>query len=84
MTCKEFAKTLFDSPDEMLPKGTDPQVAVNILADHFLGHDNTIISGYPATNAQWNSEVVYEILRKYPSGKIQRVPKCHRSVPYIR
>lgn len=79
MNHEVFARTLFDSPDEMLPKGTDPQIAVNILADHFLGHDNTIICRYPATNAQWNSEVVYEILRKYPSGRIRRVPKYHKS-----
>ena len=73
MTHKEFAATLFDSPDEMLPKGTKAQTAVDILADHFLGHENTIIMGYSASTAQWNSEVVHEILRRYPSGSIRRI-----------
>ena len=71
----EFKKILFDSPDEMLPKGTDPQTAINILAEHFLGKENLVIEGYPATNAQWNSEVVHEILRRYPNGKIRRIHK---------
>lgn len=75
MDCKEFAKTLFDSPEEMLPKGTDAQTCLNILADHFLEHENTIIQGYPASVSQWNSEVTHEILRKYPSGKIRRIHK---------
>ena len=75
MDYKEFAKTLFDSPEEMFPKGTDAQTCLNILADHFLGHANVIIQGYPARVSQWNSEVTHEILRKYPSGKIRRIYK---------
>ena len=71
----EFEKILFDSPYEMLPKGTDPQTAINILAEHFLGKENLVIQGYPASTAQWNSEVVYEILRLYPNGKIRRIHK---------
>lgn len=71
----EFAKTLFDSPYELLPKATDAQTALNILADHFLGMKNCRIDGYPATTGQWNSEVVHEILRRYPNGKIRRIRK---------
>ena len=73
MECKEFAKTLFGSPVQMLPHGTDAQACLNILADHFLGRENTIIQGCPASVSQWNSEVTHEILKKYPSGKIRRI-----------
>ena len=55
----------------ILPEGTDPQTAVDILAEHFLGHP--IITGYPASNAQWNTEVVNAILRIYPRGSIRRI-----------
>lgn len=75
MKAEEFAKTLYEEGQWLLPKGTDAQTAVDILADHFLGHDNTIIMGYSATNAQWNSEVVLAILRRYPQGKIRRIYK---------
>ena len=63
MNHKEFEKTIYNSPDELLPRGTDAQTCLNILAEHFLGH--TRIDGYPASQNQWNSEVTYEILRKY-------------------
>lgn len=75
MDHKEFAKTLFDYPDEIFPKGTDPQTAVDILAEHFLGAENLLITGYSATKAQWNSEVVHEILKRYPSGSFRRIHK---------
>jgi len=73
MDYKEFAKTLFDSDDQMFPNGTDAQTCVNILAEHFLGKD--LVLTYPGCGTQWNSEVVHEILRKYPSGKIRRIHK---------
>lgn len=74
MTYKEFANTLFDKgSDNILPKGTAAQKAVDILAEHFLGE--YIIDGYPCTTDQWNSEVVFEILRLFPQGKIRRIPK---------
>jgi len=75
MDCNVFAETLFDSPDQMLPKGTDAQTCLNILADHILEHENTIIQGYFASVSQWNSEVAHEILRKYPTGIIRRIYK---------
>lgn len=77
MTHEEFAKTLFDSPDEMLPKGTSAQDAIDILAEHFLGE---YIVNYPASPEQWNSEVVYEILRRFPSGKFRRIPKSKTKI----
>ena len=71
MNHKEFEKIIYNSPDELLPRGTDAQTCLNILAEHFLGY--TRIDGYPASQNQWNSEVTYEILRRYPSGKIRRI-----------
>lgn len=74
MKAEDFAKRLFDSKDEMLPKGTDAETCLDILAEHFLG-DERIVYGYPASASQWNSEVTYAILKKYPSGAIRRIPK---------
>ena len=73
MNYKEFAKTLFDSEDQMFPKGTDAQTCLNILAEHFLGKG--LVLNYPGHITQWNSEVTHEILREYPSGKIRRIHK---------
>ena len=72
MTHEEFAKTLFDSPDEMLPKGTSAQDAIDILGEYIVN--------YPASPEQWNSEVVYEILRRFPSGKFRRIPKSKTKI----
>lgn len=75
MTAEEFKELLFDSPNEMLPNGTDAQTALEIVARHFL--NESLILSYPGSIEQWNSEVVYEILRKYPSGRIRLIPKRH-------
>lgn len=73
MNYKEFAKTLFDSEDQMFPNGTDAQTCLNILAEHFLGKN--LFLSYSGSKAQWNSEITHEILREYPSGKIRRIHK---------
>lgn len=68
----KFCNTCFEGlpKDEMLPKGTDAQKALNILVKHFLG--NFIIS-YSGSQQQWNSEAVAEILLKYPKGAIRKI-----------
>lgn len=76
MTAEEFKKLLFDSPDEMLPNGTDAQTALEIIAQHFLSEP--LILNYPGSIEQWNSEVVYEILRRYQSGRVRIIPKAQR------
>jgi len=77
MTAEEFKIRCFQNrdPHEMLPDGTDAQVALEILAKHFL---EDFILHYPASTSQWNSEVVYAILNRYPSGCIRRIPKCKK------
>ena len=74
MTAKEFIKKKWPE-GEILPDMTTAQEALDILADHFLGHENTIIQGYSATVGQWNTEVVAAMLARYPSGKIRRIHK---------
>lgn len=78
MTYHDFAKMCFETlpADAMLPDGTDPQKALEILIEHFLGY--LPIVNYPCGHDQWNSEAVYEVLRKYPEGKIRRIPKRRR------
>lgn len=73
MNYKEFAKTLFDSEDQIFPNGTDAQTCLNILAEHFLGKD--LVLKYSGCITQRNSVVTHEILRKYPSGTIRKIHK---------
>ena len=42
----------------------EPQVALNILRDHFLGKDWYTVN--PVGVKQVNTEIVYSILEKYP------------------
>lgn len=42
----------------------EPQIALNILKDHFLGEDWYTVN--PVGVKQVNTEVVYNILEKYP------------------
>lgn len=74
MDVKDFVKNKWVE-GELLPLMTDAEEALDILADHFLGHENTIIQGYSATVGQWNTEIVAAILARYPSGKIRRIRK---------
>lgn len=75
MTHKEFASY----NRSKYPNGIDPQEAVHILAEHFLG--DYVIEGYPASGAQWNSEVVYKILQLYPRGSIRKIKKHYTYPP---
>lgn len=48
----------------------EPQFALNILIEHFLG-DGWCIS-MPVSQEQVNTEAVYEILSRYTNTKIDR------------
>lgn len=54
---KEDKKNIFAPPLE-------PQIALDILRKHFLGED--WYTANPISTKQVNTEVVYEILRRYP------------------
>lgn len=57
---EEDRKNIFSPPLE-------PQVALNILIEHFLGED--WYTPNPIGVKQVNTEAIYEILRKYPEKK---------------
>lgn len=73
MDYREFAKKCFEGlpKNEMLPNGTDPQEGLKILIKHFIG--DFIVTGYPCSKKQWNSEAIYEVLRLYPQGSIKKI-----------
>lgn len=68
-----FARIRNDIEENIFPKGTDAQEALNILIEHFLGDDWYIVD--PLGVSQVNSVAVLEILQKYPSGSIRIIPK---------
>ena len=77
MKAEEFLERIRNDPKENLfPKGTDAQEALNILIAHFLGNDWYIVD--PLSVSQVNSVAVLEILQKYPSGSIRMIPKERR------
>lgn len=57
----------------MLPPPMDAQVAMNELTKHLLGDDYYIVN--PVNSEQGNTEIVYEIERRYKS---KRKPKRFR------
>lgn len=57
---KEDKKNIFAPPLE-------PQIALDILQKHFLGED--WYTANPISTKQVNTEVVYEILSRYPKRK---------------
>lgn len=70
MTTEEFTKFLEenimtekDKTNVFVPP-LEPQVAFNILRDHFLGKD--WYTANPIGPKQVNTEVVYEILDRFP------------------
>ena len=72
MEFEEFMKKNKEKdPENMLPNNTSTQEALDILVEHFLG--KPIIYGYPASPGQYNTEVVGEILRLYPTNSIRRI-----------
>ena len=74
MKAEEFLARIRNDPEEnIFPKGTDAQEALNILIEHFLGNDWYVVD--PLGVSQVNSVAVVEILQKYPSGSIRRIPK---------
>ena len=73
---------LSDYPN-MFPKGIDTQLAFDILVHHFLPEESTIVS-YPARFAQWNSEVLCEILHRYPQGTIRLINPKKSKLPNMK
>lgn len=70
MTTEEFLDFLEkeimteeDKENIFLPP-LEPQIAINILKDHFLGKDWYTVN--PVGVKQVNTEIVYSILKKYP------------------
>lgn len=70
MTTEEFTdfldKEIMTEEDRknIFPPPLEPQVALNILKDHFLGEDWYTVN--PIGVNQVNTEIVYSILEKYP------------------
>ena len=70
MTTEEFTdfleKEIMTEEDRknIFPPPLEPQVALNILKDHFLGEDWYTVN--PIGVKQVNTEIVYSILEKYP------------------
>lgn len=70
MTTEEFTdfldKEIMTEQDRknIFPPPLEPQIALNILKDHFLGEDWYTVN--PIGVKQVNTEIVYSILEKYP------------------
>lgn len=73
MTTKEFEdfleKDIMTEEDKknIFAPPIEPQIALNILIEHFLGED--WYTSNPVGLKQVNTEAVYEILSKYPKKK---------------
>lgn len=73
MTTREFEdfleKEIMTEEDKnnIFSPPLEPQIALDILKDHFLGED--WYTPNPISTKQVNTEIVYEILRKYPGKK---------------
>lgn len=70
MTTKEFTNFLEkeimteEDKENIFAPPLEPQIALDILQRHFLGEDWYTVN--PISAKQVNTEVVYEILRRYP------------------
>lgn len=73
MTTKEFEdfleKEIMTEEDKknIFAPPLEPQIALNILTEHFLGKD--WYTPNPIGVKQVNTEAVYEILRRYPKKR---------------
>lgn len=73
MTAQEFedflGKEIMTEEDKknIFAPPLEPQIALNILIEHFLGKD--WYTPNPVGVKQVNTEAVYEILNKYPKKK---------------
>jgi len=66
----EFRKIILEKYDKdygLCPPPIDAQYGLNILIEHFLGHN--WYTTMPINQKQVNTEAIYEILRKYPEKK---------------
>ena len=72
MKAEEFIKDVYKNTNEdygILAPPTDAQHGLNILINHFLGEDWYATT--PISNAQVNTEAIYEMLKKYPKHKVR-------------
>lgn len=60
----------------------EPQVALNILRDHFLGKDWYTVN--PVGVKQVNAEIVYNILKKYPVNRSNKEGLFRKIKKYFR
>ena len=78
LTYDEFCACVSDkNPDEnkrnIFPNGISDVLALQILLDHFIEPEYYI--SYSCGKYQANTEMVGEILRRFPAGKVKRIPK---------
>ena len=71
MNHREFCQ-LKDDGDNLFPKGTDPQEAVNILCHYLLGDDYLVSD--PVSVSQVNTAIVNDIMLSIPSARYRRLP----------
>jgi len=67
MNAEVFKQVIFNNADKdygLCPPPLEAQYGLNILIDHFLGHNWYTVM--PISQKQVNAEAIYEILRKYP------------------
>ena len=70
MNAENFKQIMLNNADMnygLCPPPIDAQYGLNILIEHFLGHNWYVTM--PISQKQVNAEAIYEILRKYPEKK---------------
>ena len=73
MNYKEWCNLKTNDPHEnMFPKPTTPSEGINVLQEYLLGEDWYI--NYPGSSGQIITEIIGEVLRKYPSEKYNNYP----------
>lgn len=74
MKADDFLEEVYHKQDKdygLCAPPTNAQDGLNTLMNHFLGEDwYTTCSMH---NEQVNTEAIYEILKRYPKGKIRRI-----------
>lgn len=74
LTYDEFCACVFENnPESIFPEGISDGLALDILFNHFIGPDYYI--SYSCGRKQANTEMVGEILRMFPAGKLRKIPK---------
>ena len=79
LTYEEFCDCVTDrETGNIFPNGIPDSLALKILFDHFLEPEYYI--SYSCGREQANTEMVAEILSRYPGGKIKKIPKFSKRV----